>query len=158
MASYGQLDDYQSRCRQQLLRLRLLAGSQDGTALPRGFTVEVRDGTNAVIAEVEAMSRTAIRASGQREPQAETFLWVRVARLAAAADRAVDAARRRDVPGLRAHLQQFDTLTSALWTVQHATYGNKQQRPGQGPWRTTWPTEVSDLRPWRHGSAGASLY
>ena len=133
MASYGQLDDYQSRCRQQLLRLRLLAGSRDGTALPRGFTVEVRDATNAIIAEVEAMSRTAIGASERQQPQAETFLWVRVARLAAAADRAVDAARRRDVPGLRAHLQQFDTLTSALWTVQHATYGNKQQRPGAAP-------------------------
>jgi len=71
------------------------------------------------------MSRAAIRASSQQEPQAETFLWVRVARLAAAADRAVDAARSRDVPGLRAHLDQFDTLTSALWVVQHATYGGK---------------------------------
>ena len=158
MASYGQLDDYQSRCRQQLLRLRLLAGSRDGTALPRGFTGEVRDATNAIIAEVEAMSRTAIGASERQQPQAETFLWVRVARLAAAADRAVDAARRRDVPGLRAHLQQFDTLTSALWTVQHATYGNKQQRPGAAPVADHLAaTEVSDLRPWRHGSAGASL-
>jgi hypothetical protein len=124
MATYGQLNDYQSRCRQELLRLRILAGSQDGTALPWEFTVDVRDATNAVIAEVEAISRTAIRASEQLEPQAETFLWVRVARLAAAADRAVDAARSRDVPGLRACLQQFDTLTSALWAVQHATYGN----------------------------------
>ena len=48
--------------------------------------MKVRDATNAVIAEVEAMSRTAIRASEQREPQAETFLWVRVARLGAAAE------------------------------------------------------------------------
>jgi hypothetical protein len=133
MASYGQLDDYQSRCRLRLLKLRLLAGNQDGTGLPREFTVEVRDATNAIIAEVEAMSRTALRASGQREPQAETFLWVRIARLAAAADRAVDAARSRDVPGLRAHLQQFDTLTSALWAVQHATYG---KQPGHSPARS----------------------
>jgi len=58
------------------------------------------------------------RSSRQREPQAETFLWVRVARLAAEADRAVDAARSRDVPGLRAHLHQFDTPTSG---------------PGRGP-------------------------
>lgn len=143
MASYGRLDDYQSRCRQELLRLRILARGQDGTTLPWEFTVEVRDATNAVIAEVEAISRTAIRASEQLEPQAETFLWVRVARLAAAADRAVDAARSRDVPGLRAHLQQFDTLTSALWAVQHATYGNQPdssprresnlRRAGAGP-------------------------
>lgn len=125
MASNGQLDDYHSRCRQQLLRLRLLAGGRGGTALPQEFTGQVRDATNAIIAEVEAMSRAAIRASSQQEPQAETFLWVRVARLAAAADRAVDAARSRDVPGLRAHLDQFDTLTSALWVVQHATYDSK---------------------------------
>jgi hypothetical protein len=143
MASYGQLNDYQSQCRQQLLRLRILAGSQEATALSWEFTAEVRDATNAVIAEVEAMSRTAIRASGQLNPQNETFLWVRVARLAAAADRAVDAARSRDVPGLRAHLQQFDTLTSALWAVQHATLGKQPgsqhpravqpQRPGAQP-------------------------
>jgi len=56
------------------------------------------------------------RSSRQREPQAETFLWVRVAGLAAEADRAVDAARSRDVPGLRARLHQSDTLTSAIWT------------------------------------------
>jgi hypothetical protein len=131
MASYGQLDDYQSRCRQQLLGLRILAGSQDGTALPQELTVEVRNATNAVIAEAQAMSRSAIRASEQQEPQAETFLWVPIARLAAA-DRAVDAARSRDVPGLRAHLRQFDTLTSAIWAVQHAAYG---KQPGHSPWR-----------------------
>jgi hypothetical protein len=160
MASYGQLDDYQSRCRQQLLRLRLLAGSQDGGALPREFTAQVRDATNAIIAEVEAMSRTAIGASERRQPQAETFLWVRVARLAAAADRAVDAARSRDVPALRALLHQFDTLTSALWAVQDATYG---KQPGNSPrrdgnlWRSAQrhgqdravqgTAKVSDLRP-----------
>lgn len=127
MATYDQLDDYRSRCRQHLLRLRLLAGNQDGAALPREFTVEVRDATNAIIAEVEAMSRAALRAGDRQEPQAETFLWVRVARLAAAADRAVDAARSRDVPGLRAHLYQFNSLTSALWTVQRATYGNRPE-------------------------------
>lgn len=124
-------DDYQSRCRQQVLRLRILASSRDGTALPREFTVEVRDATNAVIAEAGA-NLTALRASGQQEPQAETFLWERIARLAAEAERAVDAARSRDVPGLRAHLQQFDTLTSALWAVQHATY---DKQPGSSPGR-----------------------
>lgn len=127
MATYGQLDDYRSPCRQHLLRLRLLAGTQDGAVLPRELTVEVRDATNAVIAEVEAMSRAAARASERQEPQAETFLLARVARLAAAADRAVDAARSRDVPGLRAHLYQFDSLTSALWAVQRATYGKQPQ-------------------------------
>jgi hypothetical protein len=146
--TYGQLDDYQSRCRQQLLRLRLLAGSQDAAALPREFTVEVRDATNAIIAEVEAMSRTAIRASKRQEPQAETFLWVRVARLAAEADRAVDAARSRDVPGLRARLHQFDTLTSAIWTVQHATYGDQ-------PAGEHYPSSQKEVTNVRAGPAAA---
>ena len=131
MTANSQLDDYHSRCRQQLLRLRLLAGALDGTALPQEFTAQIRDATNAIIAEVEAMSRGVLLASERQEPQAETFLWVRVARLAATADRAVDAARSRDVPGLLAHLHQFDTLTSALWVVQHAAYGGN--RPGRGP-------------------------
>jgi len=47
---------------------------------------------------------------------------VRISRLAATADRAADAARRRDIPGLRANLHHFDTLTSAIWIVQNATY------------------------------------
>ena len=128
MATYSQLGDYQSRCRQQLLRLRLLAGSQDSTALPREFSVGIREATNAVIAEVEAISRSALQAGEWQEPQAETFLWVRIARLAAAADRAVNAARNRDVPALRAHLDQFDTLTSALWAVQRATCGEQSER------------------------------
>jgi len=132
MASYGQPDDYHSRCRQHLLRLHLLAGSQDDTALPREFTAKVRDATNAIIAEAEAMSRAVLQASERQDPQAETFLWARVARLAAAADRAVEAARSRDVPGLRANLHQFDTLTSALWAVQRATCGDQQARSLQG--------------------------
>lgn len=123
MATNDQLDDYRSRYRQQLLRLRLLAGSREDGALPREFTVEIRDATNAIIAEVEAMSRTALQAGDRQNPQAETFLWVRIARLASAAGRAVDAARSQDVPGLLAHLHQFDSLTSALWQVQHATGG-----------------------------------
>ncbi len=125
--AYDQLDDYRSRCRQRLLRLRILAGNQDGAVLSREFSVEVRDATNAIIAEMEAMSRAALRADGQG-PQAETFLRGRIARLASAADRAVDAARSQDVPGLRAHIHQFDTLTSAIWTVQHAAYGEQPER------------------------------
>ena len=59
MASKSQLDDYQSRCRQQLRRLRLLAGGRGGAALPQEFTGQVRDATNAIIAEMEAMRLTA---------------------------------------------------------------------------------------------------
>jgi head-tail adaptor len=102
------------------MQLRILARA---ASLPGEASAEIRDATNAIIAEVEAMSRTALRAAGRQDAQAETFLWVRIARLAAAADRAVDAARNRDIAGLRGHLHQFDTLTSAIWAVQHATYG-----------------------------------
>jgi hypothetical protein len=85
---------------------------------------EIRDATNAVIAEVEATSRAVLETSGQ-ELGAETFLWVRVTRLAMAADQAVNAARSGDISALDAHLRHFDALTSAIWTVQDAVYGQE---------------------------------
>jgi hypothetical protein len=115
-------DDHQSRCQEQLLRLRMLARSWDGAAAPHEVVAEIREATNAIIAEAEAMTRAAFRDARRQEPQAETFLWVRITRLAAAADRAVDAARSRDVSGLRGYLNHFDTLTSALWAVRDAVY------------------------------------
>ena len=69
------------------------------------------------------MGRTAITAAGERDPQAETFVWVRITRLAAAADRAVGAAHSRDMSQLRADLHHFDALTSAIWAVERAAYG-----------------------------------
>jgi hypothetical protein len=110
-----------SRYDRQLLALRMLVLGQEGVPATRRLTTEVQDTTNGIVAEVEAMSRAVLMA-GRGEPGAETFLWVRVARLAMAADQAVDAARRGDVPGLRAHLHHFDTLTSAIWTVQQAMH------------------------------------
>jgi hypothetical protein len=115
--------DRQLRCQRQLLRLRLLILSQDGMT-PARQAREIRDATNAVIAEVEATSRTVLEAARQ-EPGAETFLWVRVTRLAMAADQAVNAARSGDISGLDAHLRHFDALTSAIWTVQGAVYGQE---------------------------------
>lgn len=129
---------YQPRCRQQLLRLRTLVQSRDETDLSQEIVEEVRDATNAVIAEAEGLTRAVIQADGSRGPQAETFLWARVTRLATAADRAVSSARNRDVRALRAHLHHFDTLTSAIWTVQQASYGHAVPdqpagRAAQGP-------------------------
>jgi hypothetical protein len=123
-------DDHQSRCQAQLLRLRMLARSWDGAAAPQEVVTEIREATNAIIAEAEAMTRAAFLTDRRQEPQAETFLWVRITRLAAAADRAVDAARSRDVSGLRGYLNHFDTLTSALWAVRDAVYS---QRPVPSP-------------------------
>jgi hypothetical protein len=81
---------------------------------------ELRKAANAILGEVEGMGRTMLDGDGGLAPAAETFLWVRVARLAATADQAVDAARRGDAAGLLAHLRHFETLMSALWTVQDA--------------------------------------
>jgi len=119
MTSSDQLLRRRSQCQRQLSGLRLLIAGEDRPPSARTLAAEVRDGTNAVIAEVEAISR-AVLASGPREPGRETFLWVRVARLAHAADQAVDAARNGNLRGLRAHMQHFDSLTAAVWTVQNA--------------------------------------
>jgi hypothetical protein len=122
-----QMRDYRSRCQWQLSRLRMLGLSQDGMALPGRVAAEIRSATNEIIAQTEAMSHAVLRA-GRQEPGAETFLWVRVSRLALAADQAVIAARNGDMHGLRTHLHHFDTLTSAIWTVQHAVHRIPQQR------------------------------
>src|SRR5215469_5769280 len=116
-----QMRNHRSRCQRQLSRLRMLTLGQDGMVLPGRVAMEIREATNAIIAETEAMSRAVVRAGGE-EPGAETFLWVRVTRLALAADQAVMAARNADVHELRTHLHHFDTLTSAIWTVQHAVH------------------------------------
>ena len=105
----------------------MLALGEVDTFLCGQVTTEIRDATNAIIAEAEAMSFAALGDGGRREPEAGTFLWARLVRLAATADQAVNAARSGDISGLRAHLHRFDTLTSAIWTVQRAVYG---QEPG----------------------------
>ena len=102
----------------------MLTLSQDGMVLSGRVAAEIRSATNEIIAQTEAMSRAVLRA-GRQEPGAETFLWVRVSRLALAADQAVIAARSGDMHGLRTHLHHFDTLTSAIWTVQHAVHGRQ---------------------------------
>jgi GAF domain-containing protein len=65
-----------------------------------------------------------------RAAGAETFLWVRLTRLAAAADEAVTAARTGDANGLRRHLHRCDDLARAMWAVQRALCG---QVPGPRP-------------------------
>lgn len=121
--------DRRLSCQRQLLRLRLLVLSQDELT-PYRMAREIRDATNAVMAEVEAVSRAVVEA-GPREPGSETFLWVRVTRLAMAADQAVSAARSGDHAALDAHVRHFDSLTSAIWTVQEAVYGHGPRPPGR---------------------------
>ena len=125
MTFADQIRDHQSRCHPHLLRLRLAARGEDSSVAPGQLVAEVRDATNAILAEAENAVRTALTAAVdmRREPATETFLWARLARLADAADDAVSAAHRGDTPGLRTRVRRFDELTSAIWTVQDAVYG-----------------------------------
>jgi hypothetical protein len=131
MTVADRINAHRARCEPELLRLRMLAyGGADGP-LPRQVATEVREATNAVIAEAEAAGRASLTANGNGngQPAAETFLWVRLARLADAADKAVGAARTADSRELGRHLDRFDTLATAMWAVRHAVYG---QAPA--PW------------------------
>lgn len=114
-----QTDDRRLRCGHQLSRLWTLALSQDSGPMS-SQAAELREAANNILGELEAMGRAMLDDDDRLAPAAETFLWVRVARLAATADQAVDAARRGDATGLLAHLRHFETLMSALWTVQDA--------------------------------------
>jgi len=125
MTFADQIRDHQSRCHPHLLMLGLAARSEAGTTAPWQIAAEVRDATNAILAEAEAAIRAALAVSADmhRQPAKETFLWARLARLSGAADEAVSAARSGHAPSLRSRLRRFDALTSAIWTVQQAVYG-----------------------------------
>lgn len=116
------LDAHQARCDTRLARLRMLADGEAG-AVPGGqVAAEVREATNAVIAAAEAAGQAALAAGTHAGLEAETFLWVRLARLAATADEAANAACTSDTNRLRQHLQRFDDLARAMWAVQRALY------------------------------------
>jgi hypothetical protein len=59
------------------------------------------------------------------------FLADRIAKLAAAADEAVSAARDGDAAALHRRLHRFEMLTSAVWTVQLAMPDEARLRPGR---------------------------
>jgi hypothetical protein len=125
MSVADQIHDHQARCLVPLISLRMLAQGEAGTPLPRWVVVEVAQATGTVLAEAEGAGRAALAAigvSGDR-PGDETFLRVWLDRLAAAADRAIAAARAGDSGEMRGHLRRFDALTSAMWTVQDAACG-----------------------------------
>ena len=115
-----QTEDHQARCQPYLLTLRMLARDEAGPALGCHAVIELIRATEAVLAEAEAAVRDARAAVG---PAAGTFLSVRLSRLAAAADDVIGAAWAGDSAGLRRHLDRFDVLTSAIWTVQRSVYG-----------------------------------
>jgi len=127
MSVADQIQDHQARCLAPLISLRMLAQGEAGEPLPRWAVVEVAQATRAVLAEAEAASRAVLTAAdgGSHHRGDGTFLRVRLDRLAAAADQAIIAARAGDFGEMRRHLRRFDTLTSAIWTVEAAVYGSR---------------------------------
>lgn len=120
-----------------------MASGEADAPLPRQIAAEVRDATNAILAEAEAAVRTVLAATAdmRRDPATETFLWARLTRLSGAADEAVSAAHSGHARVLRSRLRRFEALTSAIWTVQHAVYG---QVPLPAP---AVPAPVPPVRP-----------
>jgi hypothetical protein len=136
MTFANQMRSHQSRCRPQLLRLRMLARSEADAVLCGQVIAEIRDATNAIIAEAEAMSFAALGDGGRRGPEAETFLWARLTRLATTADQAVNAASSGDVCGLRAHMPFRESRPAG-----RAAMGMRHPRPGGG-YRSRMPLVV----------------
>ncbi len=128
MSVADQINDHQARCLAPLISLRMLAQGEAGTPLPRWVVVEVAQATGAVLAEAEAAGRAALSEGGAStgHPRDQTFLRVRLERLAVAANAAITAARAGDSAEMRVHLRRFESLTSAIWTVQDAVFGSRQ--------------------------------
>ena len=122
MTIAGKIEDHQALCQPHMLRLRMIAHDEAGTALTWQAVTEVIAATGAIVAEAEAAGTDA-RAAAGGGPGAATFLGVRLSRLMAAANDAIAAAGEGDSGQLRRHLHRFEVLTSAIWTVQEAVSG-----------------------------------
>ncbi len=124
MAIGDQIGDHQARCLPYLVTLRMIVRDDAEAPVPWLVRAEVAEATEAILAEAEAASREARAVTGGG-PDTGIFLGVRLSRLAAAADEAIDAAGAGDFTRLRRHLRRFETLTSAIWAVHDTT----QPRP-----------------------------
>jgi hypothetical protein len=116
MTADDEIRDHQLRCQPYLLELHMLARIEAGLA---PTAAEVGRATGAIVAEVGAASHAVLAAAGcsRRHPGAGPFLQVRLNRLTAAAQEAINAARDGDSAALRRVLHRFEALTTALWTV-----------------------------------------
>jgi hypothetical protein len=128
------IHDYRERSLPHLVRLRMLSAGETEAGLSPGVAAEVSRATRAVLGQAEAASRVALAAtSGRwRDHGPRTFLAARLARLAAAADDAVAAARSGNAAALRERLVRFDALTSAIWTAQGAAHDWAVPAPRRG--------------------------
>jgi hypothetical protein len=129
MSIADQIQDHRDRCLAHLISLQMVARGEAGTPPPRWVVVEIARATSAIIAEAEAAGRAALAAAGRRNRGGETFLRVRLDRLAAAANDAIAAARAGNSAELRQHLRRFDVLTSAIWAVHDTVHGPRRERP-----------------------------
>jgi hypothetical protein len=109
------------RCARDRARLRMLA-CHSGGPLPPGAVRQIAQSTSTIVAEAKEAAHTALRAgpAGRRRSGRGSFLAARMARLENAAHEAVASARDGDTATLRQHLNRFEALTSAMWTVQLA--------------------------------------
>ena len=117
------IHDYRERCLPHLIRLRMLS-TEPWLAPSAGVAAEVSQATSAVLGQAEAASRVALAGTraGRRDRGPGVFLAARLARLRAAAEDAVTAARGGNAAALRQRLVRFDALTSALWTAQDTAH------------------------------------
>jgi hypothetical protein len=117
MTAAEEIQDHQARCQPDLLALRKLA--RNGGE-PARAAAEVGRATSAIMAEARAAGQAALAGRSCRHAGAETFLCVRLNRLAKAAAEAVTAAQEDDAARLRHYLRRFEAVTSAIWTAELA--------------------------------------
>jgi hypothetical protein len=122
MTIADQIEDHQARCQLHVLRLRMIARDEAGTAFSWQMMADVTQAADAILAEAEAAGSETF-ASGGGGPGAGTFLSVRLSRLATAANDMIAAAGAGDPAQLRRRLRRFEVLTSAIWTVQQGVSG-----------------------------------
>lgn len=98
----------------------MLAAGQPGTALPPGVVYQVAEATGVILAEATAAARAVLApaAGGSRAPANPSLLITRLTRLENAAREAIASAREGHPVTLRQQLRRFESLTSAMWTVQ----------------------------------------
>jgi len=134
MAAASEIRDHHARCVPHLARLHMLGIYQAGEPVPPGLADDVGAVTSTILAEAgAALWATVAAVPGTRRTAVAEFLANRLAKLAAAADEAVSAAKDGEAAALRRCLHKFERLTSALWTVQLAMPdGARPPRPAGG--------------------------
>jgi hypothetical protein len=135
-----QVREHHARCILHFSRLHVAARPE--ADVPPGLADEVGEATAAIVAETEAAAEAVTATTGLRRGATAGFLAARLARMAAAANDAVEAAKNSDATLLRRHLAHFEALTSAMWTVQLGIL-TTAERPLPAPSR---PVGVSRLR------------